>query len=56
MKAGIDWASEHHDLCVIDDAGTIDQRLRILVSRHAELQGPVVRFPQRTEVGWQRRR
>jgi len=34
----------------------IDQRLRILVDRHAELQGPVVRLPQRTEVYWQRRR
>jgi len=34
----------------------IDQRLRILISRYAELQGPVVRFPQRTEVVWQRRR
>lgn len=33
----------------------IDQRLRILIGRHAELQGPVVRLPQRTEVFWQRR-
>jgi len=29
MKAGIDWASEHHDLCVVDDEGAIQQRLRI---------------------------
>ncbi len=29
MKAAIDWASEHHDLCVVDDAGGIDQRLRV---------------------------
>jgi len=29
MKAGIDWASDHHDLCVVDEAGTIKRRLRI---------------------------
>jgi transposase len=29
MRAGIDWAAEHHDLCVINEAGAIDQRLRI---------------------------
>jgi len=34
----------------------IDQRLRILISQHAELQAPVVALPQRTEVRWQRRR
>lgn len=34
----------------------IDHRIRILVSQYAELQGPVVAFPQRTEVFWQYRR
>lgn len=34
----------------------IDHRVRILVSQYAELQGPVVAFPQRTEVLWQYRR
>jgi SAM-dependent methyltransferase len=39
-----------------DEQDAIDQRLRILIGRHAELQGPVVRFLQRTEVFWQHRR
>lgn len=34
----------------------IDHRVRILVSQYAELQAPVVTFPQRTEVLWQYRR
>ena len=34
----------------------IDHRLRILISQYAELQAPVVAFPQRTEVLWQYRR
>lgn len=34
----------------------IDNRIRILVSQYAELQAPVVAFPQRTEVLWQYRR
>jgi len=34
----------------------IDQRLRILVTRYPELQGPVVEMPQRTDVVWQLRR
>jgi ubiquinone/menaquinone biosynthesis C-methylase UbiE len=34
----------------------IDRRIRILVSQYAELQAPVVVFPQRTEVLWQHRR
>ncbi|MDQ1743707.1 MAG: hypothetical protein QOE23_2046 [Pseudonocardiales bacterium] len=38
-----------------EEQDAIDQRLRILIGRHAELQGPVVRLPQRTEVLWQRR-
>jgi len=39
-----------------EEQAAIDRRLRILVGRYGELQGPVVRFPQRTEVFWQRRR
>jgi ubiquinone/menaquinone biosynthesis C-methylase UbiE len=34
----------------------IDDRIRILISQYAELQAPVVAFPQRTEVLWQHRR
>jgi SAM-dependent methyltransferase len=34
----------------------IDHRVRILISQYAELQAPVVTFPQRTEVLWQYRR
>lgn len=34
----------------------IDDRLRILITRHPELQGPVVELPQRTDVVWQQRR
>ncbi|HEY0168367.1 MAG TPA: class I SAM-dependent methyltransferase [Jatrophihabitans sp.] len=34
----------------------IDHRIRILTSQYAELQAPVVAFPQRTEVLWQYRR
>ncbi|MEO6500553.1 MAG: class I SAM-dependent methyltransferase [Jatrophihabitantaceae bacterium] len=34
----------------------IDHRVRILISQYAELQAPVVAFPQRTEVLWQHRR
>ncbi|MEO7262720.1 MAG: class I SAM-dependent methyltransferase [Jatrophihabitantaceae bacterium] len=34
----------------------IDDRIRILISQYAELQAPVVTFPQRTEVFWQYRR
>lgn len=37
------------------EQAAIDQRLRILVNRYSELQQPVVRLPQRTEVFWQRR-
>jgi len=33
MQAGIDWASEHHDLCVLDDDATIVRRLRVSHSR-----------------------
>ena len=33
MRAGIDWASEHHDLCVIDDAGQIVHTLRVAHDR-----------------------
>ena len=39
-----------------DQQDAIDQRLRILIDSYAELQGPVVLLPQRTEVFWQRRR
>jgi SAM-dependent methyltransferase len=38
------------------EKAAIDQRLRILTTRHAELQGPVVRFPQRTKTIRQYRR
>lgn len=34
----------------------IDRRLRILIGRYPQLQGPVVRMPQRTDVVWQVRR
>lgn len=34
----------------------IDHRIRILISQYAELQAPVVVFPQHTEVLWQYRR
>jgi ubiquinone/menaquinone biosynthesis C-methylase UbiE len=34
----------------------IDHRVRILISQYAELQAPVVAFPQRTQVLWQYRR
>ena len=34
----------------------IEHRLRILIQQHAELQGPVVRLPQRTRVVRQTRR
>ena len=34
----------------------IDHRIRILTSQYAELQAPVVAFPQRTQVLWQHRR
>jgi hypothetical protein len=34
----------------------IDERLRILISQYAELQGPVVTLPQRTKVVRQYRR
>jgi SAM-dependent methyltransferase len=34
----------------------IDDRIRILIGQYAELQAPVVRFPQRTDVLWQYRR
>lgn len=33
MKAGIDWASEHHDLCVLDDAGGIVRATRVAHDR-----------------------
>lgn len=33
MKAGIDWASEHHDLCLIDDAGQIVRAARVAHDR-----------------------
>jgi transposase len=33
MKAGIDWASEHHDLCLIDDAGQIVRATRVAHDR-----------------------
>jgi transposase len=33
MDAGIDWASEHHDLCVIDDAGQIIRTQRVAHDR-----------------------
>jgi SAM-dependent methyltransferase len=39
-----------------EEQAAIDQRLKILIGRYAELQGPVIRLPQRTEVFWQRRR
>ena len=38
------------------EKAAIDQRLRLLTARHAELQGPVVRFPQRTKTVRQYRR
>jgi hypothetical protein len=38
------------------EKAAIDDRLRILIGRHAELQGPVVRFPQRTKTVRQYRR
>jgi SAM-dependent methyltransferase len=34
----------------------IDDRIRILIGQYAELQAPVVAFPQHTEVHWQYRR
>ncbi|MDQ2958866.1 MAG: class I SAM-dependent methyltransferase [Actinomycetota bacterium] len=38
------------------ERAAIDRRLRVLVSQYAELQGPVVQFPQRTTVLRQYRR
>jgi hypothetical protein len=38
------------------EKAAIDQRLRLLTNRYAELQGPVVRFPQRTKTVRQYRR
>ncbi|HJQ02867.1 MAG TPA: class I SAM-dependent methyltransferase [Jatrophihabitans sp.] len=38
------------------EKAAIDRRLRLLIDRHAELQGPVVRFPQRTKTVRQYRR
>jgi SAM-dependent methyltransferase len=38
------------------EKAAIDQRLRVLTARYADLQGPVVRFPQQTKTVRQYRR
>ena len=56
---GIDWAEAHHDVCVVDGAGTVLGRRRVAdgVAGLAELHALIaehIEEPSEVSVGWSR--